>query len=369
MSAKIFNMHIKPSTWRLLYVNIILFFIGIIFLELIFGDWLNNNLNHLMLIRNSDWVFRIEDDHPYPYDKKNIYYSRDQWGLRGESFKNPSEVKMLTVGGSTTDQRYITEGETWQDVMATTLKDRGIDFPVANAGIDGHSTFGHIFALEAWLNQIEGLEPEFIGLQVGIADLLREEANEYDMNLGYYYDDGLHFIRRLMQKSALYHAFLVMNNIVLLKTTKAGHSKVDFSELHWDEETWNRQTIDEYSDENRNALDKYASRLELLCALTRAFGSTPVYITQANSRGFDRGKRFQYSREFGKETTYRLRVYNETTMHACRECSGAICIDLAQELRFVSSDYYDTAHNTPAGAGKIGRYLANKMAGVVGSTQ
>ena len=73
-------------------------------------------------------VFRIVDDHPYPYDKAYIYYSRDQWGLRGESFKNPSDVKMLTVGGSTTDQRYITEGETWQDVMATTLKDSGIDF-------------------------------------------------------------------------------------------------------------------------------------------------------------------------------------------------------------------------------------------------
>ena len=360
----------KFLNWKLIYINLLVFAICVIFLELFFGDWLkDNNLNQLMLIRNSDWVFRIVDDHPYPYDKAYIYYSRDQWGLRGESFKNPSDVKMLTVGGSTTDQRYITEGETWQDVMATTLKDSGIDFPVANAGIDGHSTFGHILALKTWLNQIEGLEPEFIGFYVGINDLLRQEANEYDMFLGYYYDDGLHFIRKIMQKSALYHVFRVINGVLVVKSKKAGHSKVDFSALHWETETWNRRKIEEYSDENREALGQYASRLELICTLTRTFGSTPVYITQANSRGFDRGKQFEYSRALGNESAYALRAFNNATMNACRSCSRAICIDMARELRFESSDYYDTAHNTPAGATKIGRYLANKMAGMVGSTQ
>jgi hypothetical protein len=360
----------KFFNWKLIYINFFILVTGVIFLELFFGDWLkDNNLNQLMLIRNSDWVFRIVDDHPYPYDKKYIHYSRDQWGLRGESFRNPSDVKMLTVGGSTTDQRYITEGETWQDVMARTLMSHGIDFPVANAGIDGHSTFGHILALKTWLSQIEGLEPEFIGFYVGINDLLRQEGNEYDMNLGYYYDDGLHFIRKIMQKSALYHAFRIINGALIVKSKKAGHSKVDFSSLDWETETWSRRKIEEYSGEHREALDQYASRLDLLCTLTRTFGSTPVYITQANSRGFDRGKQFEYSRTLGNESAYALRAVNNVTMNACRSCSRAICIDMARELRFVSSDYYDTAHNTPAGAMKIGRYLGNKMVETVGSTQ
>ena len=360
----------KIFSWKLIYINFLIFAIGVTFFELFLGDWLkDNNLNHLMLIRNSDWVFRMVDDHPYPYDKKYIHYSRDQWGLRGESFKNPSDVRMLTVGGSATDQRYINEGETWQDVMATTLKDRGIDFPVANAGIDGHSTFGHILALQTWLKQIEELEPEFIGFYVGVNDLRRRQATEYDMNLGYYYDDGLHFIRKIMQKSAFYHLFRVINGVLVAKSKKAGHTKVDFSALNWKAETWNRRKIEEYSDENRKALDQYASRLELLCTLTRTFGSTPVYITQASSRGFDHGKQFEYSRDFGNEFVYMLRVFNNATMNVCQQCSGAICIDMARELRFVSSDYYDTAHNTPAGAKKIGRYLANKMAGIVGSAR
>lgn len=343
-------------------------------LELIFGDWIkSNNLNHLMLIRNSDWVFRMNDDHPYPYDKKYIYYSRDQWGLRGESFKKPSEVKMLTTGGSTTDQRYITDGETWQDVMAATLKDRGIDFPVANAGVDGHSTFGNILALQIWLNQIEGLEPKFIAYYLGINDMLltATDATEFDLNLGYYYDDGLHFIRRIMQKSALYHAFRVINGIIVVKSKKAGHSRIYFSELHWEIEAWNRRKIEEYFDKYQKPLARYANRLQSLCTLTKKSGSTPVFITQANSRGFDRGEEFEYSKEYGtagEESPYRLYVYNEATIRACRKCSGAICIDLARELRFVASDYYDSSHNTPAGARKIGRYLASKMVEVAGLT-
>jgi hypothetical protein len=358
----------KSFHWKLIYINFIIFAIGIIFLELFFGDWIkDDSLNHLMLIRNSDWVFRIEDSHPYSYDKKFIHYSRDKWGLRGEGFERPNEIKMLTIGGSTTDQRYINEGETWQDVMSKALKDRGINFPVANAGVDGHSTFGHILALQTWLSQIEGLEPKFIGFYLGINDMLRTSADVTDKNLGYYYDDGLHFIRKIMQKSALYHVFRVINGIIVVKSKKAGHSQIHFSELHWETEIWNRQKIEEYFVQFRGALTEYESRIELLCTLTKNFGSIPIFITQANSRGFNRGQKLKYSREYGtdgRESPYRLYVYNETMMNACRKCSDAICIDLARELSFVPSDYYDSSHNTPTGARKIGSYLANKMAEV-----
>ena len=42
--------------------------------------------------------------------------------------------------------------------------------------------------------------------------------------------------------------------------------------------------------------------------------------------------------------------------------STVFLIDLAGELDFEDSDFYDSYHNTPQGAAKIGRYLYQKMA-------
>ena len=64
----------KIFNWKLIYINFLIFAIGVTFFELFLGDWLkDNNLNHLMLIRNSDWVFRMVDDHPYPHMIRNIF--------------------------------------------------------------------------------------------------------------------------------------------------------------------------------------------------------------------------------------------------------------------------------------------------------
>lgn len=39
-----------------------------------------------------------------------------RYGFRG-SYPSPGAIDMVTVGGSTTDQRFVTEGKTWQDVL------------------------------------------------------------------------------------------------------------------------------------------------------------------------------------------------------------------------------------------------------------
>ena len=71
-----------------------------------------NNLNHLNIRKNVN----IEFSHNLYNDDKTIYYKKDAHGFRGDYLKT-SGINILTLGGSTTEQVYISEGKTWQDIL------------------------------------------------------------------------------------------------------------------------------------------------------------------------------------------------------------------------------------------------------------
>ncbi len=75
-------------------------------------------------------------------------YCRDRWGLR-VSHKDPSEINILTIGGSTTDELYSNDTETWNARLQDRFTRAGISAIVGNAGINGHSTVGQIYSLES----------------------------------------------------------------------------------------------------------------------------------------------------------------------------------------------------------------------------
>jgi hypothetical protein len=81
------------------------------------------------------------------------------------------------VGGSTTNLKYINDGETWQDIIQNKFKETGKDVVLANAGIEGASTISHIKSFDWWFPAIPGLNPEYIIFYVGINDILLNSGN------------------------------------------------------------------------------------------------------------------------------------------------------------------------------------------------
>ena len=79
-----------------------------------------------------------------------INYSRNKDGYR-ISGSNINNKNILTIGGSTTDQRYISDGETFQDYIYKYLDG---EFNIINGGVDGQSTLGHIYSIERWHSKI-----------------------------------------------------------------------------------------------------------------------------------------------------------------------------------------------------------------------
>ncbi len=78
-------------------------------------------------------------------NKTRAVYSRDKDGYRPYE-KNPrNNGIVLTIGGSTTDQLWVDDSETWQRILETKT-----GRTVINGGVDGQSTFGHVYSLRNW---------------------------------------------------------------------------------------------------------------------------------------------------------------------------------------------------------------------------
>ena len=62
--------------------------------------------------------------------------------------KDPSFVKAIVVGGSTTECFFVTENKAWPQVFQQETRRNNPKFWVNNAGLNGHSTFGHLILLK-----------------------------------------------------------------------------------------------------------------------------------------------------------------------------------------------------------------------------
>src|SRR3954452_3242831 len=149
-----------PAFVLLVTVNLLVATAGVAAIELAFGDWRARYMPPLGAVVDRTYVYRQSLYEP----AGDIVYSRDKYGLRGVH-EPLSRVQLVTVGGSTTDQRYIEDSQTWQEVLRSRT---GI--AVANAGSDGMSSFGHIVAVREWLHELPGFSPRYYLHYLGATD-------------------------------------------------------------------------------------------------------------------------------------------------------------------------------------------------------
>ena len=84
---------------------------------------------------------------------------------------------IFTVGGSTTHSARQGNGLDWTSHVRNTLDDHFENTWINNAGLEGHSTFGHIYLLEQFLAR---LEPDMVIFLIGINDRGRDSQRIYD---------------------------------------------------------------------------------------------------------------------------------------------------------------------------------------------
>jgi hypothetical protein len=348
---------------KVVFVNVLLLFVGIVLLEMIFGGWLSaNRLNKLNLIRDADLTYDVGD--LYPADNKQIRYKRDSYGLRG-NYGTPDQIDILTVGGSTTDQRFISEGATWQDVMQREFAAHGKTVRVANAGVDGQSTYGHIKDFDWWFPYIPNLKVRYFLFYIGNNDFHKEANNEYDDLYNRPTSTFGRLKEPIKERSVFYQWYRTWQGISAARSSKVGHRSVNFQNQQWVEAprvTNHRELIE-------RRLPGYEQRLKVLDERVRQLGGLPIYVTQPTRRckkvngktvGVAETETFEGIEIDGVDSCIMMQMLNNKTMEFCRK-AGGICVDLATELELEDGDFYDFYHNTPRGAEKIGVYLYQKL--------
>lgn len=338
-------------------VNAVILMAGLVILEMVWGNWFGTGrINRLNLLKDVDYSFSV--DHLYP-SREPVRYKRDQFGLRG-NYPGPGKIDILTLGGSATDQRYITEGKTWQDVLAADFKLQGKDLSVVNAGLDGQSTIGHIKNFDLWFPVIPGFKARYILVYLGVNDIFTEQALSANDDLA-----GEKTWKGMVKsKSALFRLYQTIRGSYLARFKyPVDHRKIDFAGLNWTEypvqknQGW------------RSKKTEYGARVRLMLRKIRETGAVPILVTQAsmmckqgNGKILGAPDRMTISgTEMNGVDFCRLKsVLDQETLSACRE-AGGICIDLASELSLGETDFYDYFHNTPQGARKIGDYLFGKL--------
>ena len=137
-------------------------------------------------------------------------HKKNNLGFRGEPLpaNDNKFIKIITIGGSTTECVYITDGKTWPDILKLKLNDKFKNIWLNNAGLDGHSTFGHYILIKDYILK---LKPDYILLLIGCNEVGREDLGKFDLQhikLNEKDDNKIISIIKLNEIRTIYYNFI-----------------------------------------------------------------------------------------------------------------------------------------------------------------
>ena len=301
--------------------------------------------DEMNILRN--FQFNYDISNLYLSDVLKVNYVRNEFGLR-DNCDGPDKIDILTIGGSSTDQRYVNFEFTYQTILQQRLRAVTNDFGcVSNAGIDGHSTKGHLFAFENWFPLIPKLKPKFILLYVGLNDVqfMINKENNIKSFLKRFYT-----VRKLLP---IYHFLRQSSDENLMLR----HVPLDYKLNDYTVKEINRETVG-LSIENEKA---FKSRMTILLEKIRDLNATPICVTQPHRYVIKKNDNMMYGIPnvvgvgfSGIDYDYALRQLNSILFELC----GENTVDLYSH-NFLKIHFYDGAHTTDLGSQEIGNKLAD----------
>src|SRR5580704_15198543 len=125
--------------------------------------------NRIVLLTNKQYHIRNDI---IPSLDPEVTVTRNSLGFRGPDppadFAN--YLTVFTIGGSTTQCFFLSDDKTWTARLGQLLSHSFRNLWIDNAGLDGHSSYGHLVLLE---DQIRPLHPKVALFLVGANDVAR----------------------------------------------------------------------------------------------------------------------------------------------------------------------------------------------------
>ena len=268
----------------------------------------------------------------------------------------------MVVGGSTTDQRWSKDKDTWINQLEIKLKkyfNKNID--VVNGGIDGQSTFGHLWNFNNWYNKLDSFSPKYIIFYIGINEDLnlspekikknriRADAPLDTSNLNFFIK-----IKNTLKKNngIVYKGYRFINEVLL--------KKEHYREVYHSPERKKRnyQIPEKSILTNTNSEKNLLENLEKLYNYSLKISATPIFVSQKTLKGKIINEQIFSIDEFDYYS-YEKKVSN-IIIDFC-EKKKIFCINANKKLNFLYEDTYDLVHLTPEGSKKVSKLLFNEL--------
>ncbi|MDH5749981.1 MAG: SGNH/GDSL hydrolase family protein [Rhodospirillales bacterium] len=346
---------------RVVLINFAVMTAGLLLAEMVFGSWFSSAGWGLLSVPRN--VILHHDTSTMYEGGREIRYSRDQYGLRGD-YDSLGSLGILFLGGSTTNELYIDDKETWTYRLGELFRQTGKNLSVVNAGIDGQTTIGHVQMLRKWFPVLPGGRTRYIAAYIGVNDVILGAGTDFrelddltpDTRSG-------RIIQSIRNNSALFRMTKIINGWLKARGAKIRHGDQRYKNVQWNKSR-PHVTFDEKihisGEEQRRLLERFSGRVELLIDEIRKVGAEPIIVAQGVG-GYRIRDGYVYSQENGSTGRFeKLWRYSAVAMTACRR-KKAICIDMFNELLFQDGDFYDALHTTPKGSRKVSEYLFRKL--------
>lgn len=292
---------------------------------------------------------------------KKIMHTKNSMGFRGQELPEDYDMylSIITVGGSAVECFLLSDDRTWPYLLEQRLKKRYDNIWLNNAGLDGHSTFGHIILLRDYIVK---LRPKAILFLIGCNDIGRDDLCSYDIEkLRNRYLSLKDFLRK---KSEALNFF---NNVLkMLKVRRMGlEHQIDLDVTKLDKleipEDLRKREIQKHS---LRYIDSYKKRVLALLEISKSEGIEPILITQPilwgneidKTTGVDLATAKIFNFMNGQLYWEILELYNNATKEIA-ENTGTYIIDLANKMPKDSVYFYDGIHYTNEGAEEISQIV------------
>jgi len=296
-----------------------------------------------------------------------IIHTKNSLGFRGEG--PPADfseyLTIITVGGSTTECTFLSDGKTWTDLLGGKLKNDFKKLWINNAGFDGQSTFGHKVLMEDYIVK---LKPNVVLFLVGANDEGKEDFGEYDneiMKNKFMFQSLKWFVKSMANHSEVFSLGVNLYRHLQAQLIGVAHREFDFSFLSKSghnkltkEEEELREKVLQIN--NAKFLKSYKKRLETLVYISKKSNIDPIFITQPTLYGDLIYDVDGTEVSFGKEQWQSLELYNNITRQVGIE-NGILVVDLAKEMPKNTKYYYDYYHFVNEGSEKVADIIYNNL--------
>lgn len=319
--------------------NLIIFFVFILIGEIIFGDWFKGKKLGLHMRGHINASVNVETE--IQGIKKDFIFFRNSSGFRNYEIDN-NKIDIVFVGGSTTIQSYLPYEETIVGILNQYFKND--DILIANAGLEGKTTYGYLCDFKFWFNKLKNLNPKYYVFYTGLNDAWNtQNSNKLKC-------DGITSRQGKLNKISDY---LINTSFILSRLKIIKHEIFREKKIFSVSTNQNRKFIsyDEAKEislsitVDNQVLNIYKQNLKNLKKIIENKKIKPIFITQVSSEGIKSPYLFHIN-----EITKKFAIDNDYKL-----------IRLDEEINIDSSGFYDSHHTNFKGSKIIADYLFKKI--------